>query len=123
MDWLSTPANKEEFFAYWCAPEYWVANYKEGCSAAQLTLPVEQIGKFIPDEDYEDEVDIVLKPPGATRGKARGRRRQKRMPSRGEVGPKRTSKKKKARDSGSDENAEGECDGRNLEEPLFGAHQ
>ena len=123
--WLSTPANKEAFFAYWCAPEYWVANYKEGYSGDQLTLPVQQIGKFRPDEDYEDEVDILLKPPGATRQKARRHRRKKRMPSRGEVGPKRTSrkKKKKARDAGNDDNEWTEGDDRSLEELLFGAHQ
>jgi hypothetical protein len=75
--WLSTPTNKEAFFAYWCAPEYWVVNYKEGYSGERLTLPVQQIGKFVPDADYVDEVDIRLQPPGATRQKARGRRRKK----------------------------------------------
>ena len=47
------------------------------------------------------------------------------MPSRGEVGPKRTSrkKKKKACGAGSDDNDEDDCDDRTLEELLFGAHQ
>jgi len=123
--WLNTPENKEQFFAYWCAPEYWVANYKEGYSGEQLTLPVQQIGKFVPDADYVDEVDIELKPPGATRQKARGRRRKKRMASKGEVGPKTTSRKKKknALDAGNDDNEWTAVDDRSLEELLFGAHQ
>jgi hypothetical protein len=47
------------------------------------------------------------------------------MASKGEVGPKTTSrkKKKKARDAGNDDNEWTEGDDRSLEELLFGAHQ
>ena len=50
--WLSTPSNRDTFFAYWCAEEYWVANYIDGYSAPQIQLPVENVGKFKPDADY-----------------------------------------------------------------------
>jgi hypothetical protein len=107
--WLSTLANRDSFFAYWCAEEYWVTNYIEGYSAPQIQLPVENSGKFTPDADYLEEVgEIELQPPGDRKVPKVGRRRNKRHKSKGEEGSARKSgRKKKVPDGGSDSNEEG----------------
>jgi hypothetical protein len=120
--WLTTTANRDAFFAYWCAQEYWVSNYKQGYSAHQITLPVENLGTFKPDKDYNDEVgEIRLQPPGDRKAPTVGHHRKKRHKSKGEEGTTRRSKKKKKAADAGGEDTEDDTDGATLDELLFGS--
>jgi hypothetical protein len=95
----------KSFYRVWVDPCYWLDKYIQGYSELDIQIPNVYEGIYQEDPKYRHPDRGLLNPPSARREKKKGRTKQSRHTSGGEVGRKngRTKKKKEKSVASSDE--------------------